>query len=515
MTNSTYSQSNIRASLQKFAIGKAITAPGTFLLVFALAAAMPGAEYAGYVAAASGMELALAISTLGLDWLMQTTIPSARTHGNAFQLRRLIARLAALQALPYLVAGTCFWFFAGPISRLLGGVASNQLIEFYGLIIVMEGLGGRMLRDQILSALLMQGVVQVLSLMRLLIMAGSVLWLWTAGEVITALTIAKVELGASMMTLLVGVFALLRYLKSPSQIEGAGDRSISRWFGRDSFRLARHAYGSFLLTICLGPELATVFVARFLGAEATAAFGLTIRVVDQVRRFLPMDLLWSLIRPALVGRYESLGQSFSNLTRDVTLVLRANIILLGGAMIIFFGIGEQLIATVTHGKITLPPFLLAAFLPQILGHSVRRSLELMTFVVGRSHLFLRGSFASLAAPLLVLVLVPWFPSLYLVAAAMTVAEAIFSGIVAFGLSRSGYPLKVQVSRWVWLAVVVQVCGLIAAFICREWPSVSGMVVAAGIGGVLYLGTLPLIGIVTSKDIGLMLNMMRSRKGRAA
>src|SRR4051794_33671188 len=112
MRNSTYSQSNIRASLQKFAIGKAITAPGTFLVVFVLAATMPGPEYAAYVVAASGLELALAISTLGLDWLMQTSIPSARTHGNTKQLRKVVALLAGLQAVPYLISGLCFWLFS-------------------------------------------------------------------------------------------------------------------------------------------------------------------------------------------------------------------------------------------------------------------------------------------------------------------------------------------------------------------------------------------------------------------
>jgi hypothetical protein len=515
MGNSTYSHSNIRASLRKFALGKAITAPGTFLLVFVLAATMPGPEYAAYVVAASGMELALAISTLGLDWLMQTAVPSARTHGNSRQLRKLVAALAVLQALPYIVCGACFWLFSGVISRAFGGVAPPELIEFYGFIVIAEGLGGRMLRDQILSALLMQGIVQPLSLLRLLIMGGSVLWFWSEGHTITALDIAGVEMAAAVMTLLGGGIALLHYLRSSPSGDESTDSSIRRWFGRDSFRLARHAYGSFLLTLCLSAELATVFVARYLGADATAAFGFTIRVVDQIRRFLPMDLLWSLIRPALVGRYETYGRSFQILAKDVTLVLRANLLLLGGATVVFFGIGEQLIATVTHGKVQLPAFLLAAFLPQVVGHSARRSVELMSFVTGQSRLFLRGAIASLAAPLLFVVLVPLWPNLYMVALGMTVAEALFCGIVAVGLHRAGYHLQIKVSQWVALAVVVQACGLAAALICREWPTVPGMIAAAGVGGLAYLASLPLIGLATRRDVGLLMAMVRPRPSGAA
>jgi hypothetical protein len=512
--SNTYSQGNIRASLKKFAVGKAITAPGTFLLVFVLAATMPGPEYAAYVVAASGMELALAISTLGLDWLMQTAIPSARTHGNPAQLRKLVAVLAMLQSVPYVICGLCFWLFSGLISSGLGGVAPAELIEFYGLIVIAEGLGGRMLRDQMLSALLMQGIVQLLSLTRLVVMGGSVLWFWLNGVTITALNIAGVELAAALMTLLGGAIALLHYLRSGSS-EAALDSSIRRWFGRDSFRLARHAYGSFLLTICLGSELATVLVARYLGADATAAFGFTTRVIDQVRRFLPMDLLWSLIRPALVGRYETFGRSFQLLTKDVTLILRANLLLLGGAMVVFFGIGEQLITFVTHGKVQLPPFLLAAFLPTVIGHSTRRSLELMSFVVGQSRLFLRGAVASLTAPILFLVLVHLWPSIYFVALSMTVAEALFCSIVAVGLHRSGYALDVKFRQWLALAVVVQVCGLMAAVICREWPTVPGMITAAGIGGLVYLASLPMIGLATRRDVGLLIAMVRPRPSGAA
>ena len=513
MRNSTYSPSNIRASLRKFAIGKAITAPGTFLLVFVLAATMPGPDYAAYVVATSGLELALAISAFGLDWIMQMAIPSARTHGNNTQLRKLVALLAGLQAVPYLLCGTCFWLFSELISRGLGGVAPAELIEFYGLIVVAEGCG-RMFRDQILSALLMQGVVQVLTLMRLLIMGGAIFWFWMSGDTITAQRIAYVELTASCMTVLVGGLSLLHYLRRGPGTDETGDTSIRRWFGLDSFRLAKHAYGSFLLTMCLSAELATIFVARYLGADATGAFGFAIRVVDQIRRFLPMDLLWSLIRPALVGRYETFGQNFQILTKDITLVLRANLILLGGAMVVFFGIGEQLIATLTHGKVVLPAFLLAAFLPQVLGHSVRRSLELMSFMVGQSRVFLRGSLAALAAPLLYLLLVTTFPSLYLIALGMTIAEALFSSIVAYGLHRAGYKLNVKLSQWVMLAVAVQLCGLLAALICREWPTVPGMIAAAGTGGLLYLASLPLIGLASWRDVGSLVAMVRPRPSDA-
>ena len=509
MANSTYSQGNIRASLQKFALGKAITAPGTFLLVLVLAATMPGPEYAAYVVALSGMELALAVSTLGLDWLMQATIPSARTHGNARQLKKLIALLALLQTVPVMLCGGCFWFFSAFISRGLGGVAPPELIEFFGLIVISEGLGGRMLRDQILSALLMQGAVQVLSLLRLLIMGAAVLWFWMQGVTITALLISSAELAAALVTVVGGVVALLLYISAPAA-EQVHDTSIKRWLGPESFRLAYHAYGSFLLTLCLSPALSTIFVARYLGADATAAFGFMTRIIDQVRRLLPMDLLWSLIRPALIGRYETLGRSFQILTKDVSLILRANLILLGAATVVFFGIGEQLIDTATQGKVHLPPFLLALFMLQVLGHSVRRSLELMSFVVGQSHLFLRGACASLAVPLLVLLLMPVFPSLYLVVLAMAVAEALFSGIVAFGLHRSIQPLRINVSHWLAFAAVVAGSGLAAAAICHEWPTALGMIAAGAFGGLAYLASLPLIGLATSKDLSLLVALVRPR-----
>ena len=305
MTDSTYAAANIRASVRAFAIGRALTAPASFLLVFLLASFMPSGEYAAYVAATAALEICLALGTCGLDWLTQSVVPGVRVNGTATQLRRTVARLLTMQVLPYLLLGTLFAVFAPRLAQLLSEVVPAGVLRWYGLILAVEGMA-RMLRDQVLGALLMQRVVQVLQIQRIVLMLAAIVAMRWGGVVVTAQHIAYVELASSLATLVVGGYALTRYLAGVHAKPGEA-ADIRPWFGRQSFRFVLNAYGSFLLTISIGPEVVTTIIARMLGAEATAQFGFAARVIDQLRRVLPMDLLWVIIRPALVGRFEQYG----------------------------------------------------------------------------------------------------------------------------------------------------------------------------------------------------------------
>lgn len=515
MTDSTYAAANIRASVRAFAIGRALTAPASFLLVFLLASFMPSGEYAAYVAATAALEICLALGTCGLDWLTQSVVPGVRVNGTATQLRRTVARLLTMQVLPYLLLGTLFAVFAPRLAQLLSGVVPAGVLRWYGLILAVEGMA-RMLRDQVLGALLMQRVVQVLQIQRIVLMLAAIVAMRWGGVVVTAQHIAYVELASSLATLVVGGYALTRYLAGVHGKPGEA-ADIRPWFGRQSFRFVLNAYGSFLLTISIGPEVVTTIIARMLGAEATAQFGFAARVIDQLRRVLPMDLLWVIIRPALVGRFEQSGRSFRRLSDDVTLILRANLLLLGGAMVLLAGAGQSAVAAATHGNMLLPQFLLAAMLAQVLGHSLRRALELICFLIGRAHLFLYGSFAALLVPLLLTALLAQRPDIYFVPLAMFIAEMIFSGIVYSALLRDGREMKVSALNGLKLALCSAV-GAVATHAMSRWiPGVAGLVAGAAAGGLLYLLLLVPAGLIGRADLELVRGLLRSRlrRGEAA
>jgi hypothetical protein len=124
---------------------------------------------------------------------MQMAIPSARTHGN--NAHSSCALLAGLQAVPYLLCGTCFWLFSELISRGLGRSAA-ELIEFYGLIVVAEGCGRDVSRPDPFRAA-DAGAFRC-DPDAAFDHGGAIFWFWMSGDTITAQRIAFVELTASV-----------------------------------------------------------------------------------------------------------------------------------------------------------------------------------------------------------------------------------------------------------------------------------------------------------------------------
>lgn len=508
MSSDTYATHRIRSSVKAFAIGKALTAPASFFLVFLLASVMPAQQYAAYVAAAASLEIGIAVGSFGLDWLAQRVVPGVRVQGTAIQFRRAVALLAILQTIPYTILGSAIILWAGAVARLLSDVVSVDVLRIYGAVLVIEGIA-RMLRDQILGALMLQRVVQVLQSCRMVVLLSATLAMHFGGVDVTAHRMALTELTASLITLAGAAISLARYvIKHPGRDGDA--TSLSPWISRQSVRFAANAYGSFLLTLSLGPEVVTALVARMLGVEATAQFGFAARVVEQVRKFLPMDLLWVVIRPALIGRFESSGRDFGRLTGDVAVILRANLLLLGAVMVLFLGAGDAAAHLSTRGNLNLPPLFLGILLVQVLGHSLRRSLELTAFTIGRSHLFLVGSFASLAVPVLLMLFLSVYPSLYPVPLAMLAAETLFSFIVFHGLRRDGHAVRVLWRRWLWLILIVGVSALVTGLAAAVWHGLFGLIAAAAVGMVVYACLLLGLKVLSMADVQALLGLVRSR-----
>ncbi|MEZ5728841.1 MAG: hypothetical protein R3E48_13075 [Burkholderiaceae bacterium] len=281
-----YSISRIRRSIKAFAIGKVASATATFALLFALAAIMTQLEYASYIGATAVVDLGLSVGSLGLQWVANTTVPRIRVGGTVTQLKRAILALAAVQSLPYMLIGLVVYMVAPTISGLLGGVSGAEAIAMYGIVLAVEGLS-RLFREQMLALLLLQGITQLVQLLRMLVVLAAVWAVHAGGTDVTAVHVAQAEIFASASTGLIAAAVLWAQLaKLPST---PGERAdLSEWINvRESAKLAINAHGSFLLLMAFSTEVITTLVARLLGAEATALFGFASRLLNQVRKYLP------------------------------------------------------------------------------------------------------------------------------------------------------------------------------------------------------------------------------------
>ena len=111
---------------------------------------------------------------------------------------------------------------------------------------------------------------------------------------------------------------------------------------KELWALARANYLSYLLTLTYGPQFITFMLSRFAGLEATAAFGFARNLADQVRRYLPAELLYGLVRPALIARYAA-TRDVAAFNRNNALLFQVSLMFLAPLLVLGIAYGDVLV----------------------------------------------------------------------------------------------------------------------------------------------------------------------------
>jgi hypothetical protein len=523
MSHQPYSGDQIRSSLVAYSIGKAISAPLSLLLILLLASVMQRAEYASYIAAAAVLEICVVLGTFGVEWVMQTSLAAIRVHGNGLQLRRAVFRLGAVPFVSYGLLGTALWMQADRVSELLGGVAAPDLLRVYAVVLVLEG-PARILRDSLMAVLLLQRIGQVSLVVRVVAVFVMVAAVLLTGHTLDAIALGRIEIAAAAIGLLIALGGLIHQLRSERQSmsrslpagsawahaqAGPRDASIAPWVGWRSLRFAGHAYFSIVLMLLVGTDVMTALVARCLGAEATAAFGFVVRLVEMARRYLPMDLFWGVVRPAAIGRYEAGGQDRAALMQDCNRMVDANLIAVGFVLSMSLAVGDTLVDLLSQGQFAHARTVLVALLPILASHTIRRGVELMAYVRGRSGDFARAAVACLLAPpLTVLLLRTGEPAA--APFAVLVADGLFIVLALRAMDAVGESLDFNLTRWGRLALTCVFSALLGLALRSLWPSQAGTVLAFLMTGSAFVLIARKLALIDATEWSLLGQFMRSR-----
>lgn len=494
-----------------FAVGKGIGAPLSFLLILVLAAAMSRAEYASYIATIAVLEIGVVLGTLGIDWMTQTVLARIRVRGNAAQLRHAVLLLGLLPVFPYLMLAGALWQFAPQLSTMLGGVAGVEVLRLYAVVLAIEG-PTRMLRDSLMSVLLLQRTAQVSQVLRTAVTFSLVAAMVLAGIEIEAADVARAEIVAASISLLASVAALVRFLWNERPRRRMDDR-IGDWVGVESVRFAGHAYGSMLMMQMVGADMMTMLVARYLGVDATAAFGFVVRLVETGRRFLPMDLFWGVLRPAAIGRHGDSGGDMRTLMQDVNRMVEANLLAVGAGLVVALSIGDDLVHLLSKEAVAVPALLLVSLLPLQASLTVRRGVELVAYVRERSGDFARASTVSLLAPpaIVLALLATGLP--HVAPLAVLAVDVLFIAATMNALSRAGHPLAFNLDRWVRLSCAIVVAGLVGTLARAAVPGTVGIGLALGSSLCVFGVLVARLRVVDHEDRAWLATILSSR-GRA-
>ena len=440
----------IRIGFMHYALGKLLSAPLSLITLVLLARLLPSGDYAAWLTCMAVVEMTIVVGGLGLEWLMQTTSVAVQAEGNPRQLQRVRLLFIVLPVGVQAMAGLTVATAAPLLSGWLGAVASPEQLRLAGWIIALEG-PVRLLRDSFMPILMMQAQAQWCTIIRVLGLLIPVLVLSQAdsARAIAADQVLSIEVLASGFTLLsvLGLLALRLWQDRPRQPMPG---SVRAWLGWPAWRFAFHAWLSILMMLLLGTDLLITQVARHLGPEATAAFGFAVRWLEVIRRYLPVDLFWGAVRPAVIARHQAAGRDPQVLVRDAWRMVAANLAAVLVVLALTLMVGDTVLAGLSASRVPVLPALLACLVLLLIGHTLRRVLELMAYLAGASGAFAMASLLCLAGPPAVTLALRWWPAPHAAVLAAVAVDLLVVVAAGWLLHRAHLPL-IPARRMSWIS----------------------------------------------------------------
>ncbi len=477
MSAAGYSRRAFGRSALHYILGRISNALLAFLVFALVARHLPASQYALYVAAFACLELGLVIFGFGMEWVTAVYIPQMKLKGGGRALSRFIWQCAALQG--GMLAGGAL--LMGSTASYLAGLLELQdaaaVLRLYALVMLVEGVS-RVFRDQLLSCLLQQGAAQISQLARNLVMLGFALQLSQQPGWANAQTLAWAELGAASLSLFCSLLAL-GYPLYLNRVEPAADPGWQRPAWSRMLAAGRNAWLSNLANLSWGGQVVILLASRWMGPETTAALGFARNLSEQVRRYMPMEFLFGVIRPMLIARYTQDGDAHRLALRG-GLMYRANLLFLLPLLALVLARGGEVCAFLSNGRYEDAQGLLLGWLLVLVFWAHHRVSDLLAHALGRSGITSRVSAFLLLTPLL-LATAAWQQSYLGMFAVLAAAELAYSLLVLRQLG---------IYRLNWKAMAMQFALLLPGVMVASLPwGGAGILWELLLSGMLVFGVI--------------------------
>ena len=174
------------------------------------------------------------------------------------------------------------------------------------------------------------------------------------------------------------------------------------------------------------------------------------RWLEVIRRYLPVDLFWGAVRPAVIARHRAAGRDPQVLVNDAWRMVAANLGAVLAALLLALLMGDSVLVWLSASRVPVVPGVLACLVLMLIGHTLRRVLELMAYLAGASGAFATASALCLAGPPAVSLALQVWPMPH-AAAIAAVAVDLLVVVAAVGLlHRARLPL-IPARRMPWIS----------------------------------------------------------------
>jgi O-antigen/teichoic acid export membrane protein len=470
-----YQSRHVRRGMRQFISGRLVQAGASVAVMLIMVRVMSIGEYALYITATALATFLGGVSILGLDRVLTRYVPEGRLKATPAQLIRFInkmngLRLVAVGGLALAVA--LGWpYLAHRVHLPAQGLALPVLL--FAVVHAFVLFQGIVMQSLMLQAGL-RNATTATWLLRIALLLGAV-FAMPPLDAELAVWITLVSETAGWLWMVVATGKHYVELRRGPQSDTPRDAS---WPG-DTREILRFGWHNYLMGQASFPAQARVqqlVVAAFFPPPVVAAFGFFRNLSEQVRNYLPFQLMKNLAEPVMIGRYVQ-TQDFSLLNAMTTAMLKVNILLIAPLAAWLAVAGGPAIALITGGKFADQAWLLGVLVVSQVFSSQVTLLIIASNAIGLSH---RLPAATITASICTVLLL-WSQIPILGIAALALSDMVFGAVTVFmvvrSMKREGHRYKFGAGPLLRMAVMAVLVAGLVALAMRSWPDPFNAVVA--------------------------------------
>jgi O-antigen/teichoic acid export membrane protein len=477
MISSRYSGERVRRGIVHFLLGKGVSAVCGFLAMVLVVRALSLQGFADYTVLVALVELATALSGLGLGHVLLRYVPELYEKQHRLSLRRLVWGALGMRTVAVVLLALVLHGASSGLAQLVGIAGGGAVVSAFLAVVVLRSTAHFL--SQVLESTLHQGISQTgFSLAALLRMIGMA-WLMQRGGEVSLIDVIYVEAAADAACMLVLAAGLVKvlYEKAVAAEVNAAD---GRWMqGRlqAMVRFAAAGYVQHLVILPYGGNTNRLVAGHMLAAPAVASYGFAQSLYEYLKRYLPAQLMVGLIRPVIVARWAR-ERSFPAIAEISSQVVLINVLLVGGVLAVLAVAGRESLYVISGGKYANESLaVLFGLCVVLLLETQRQQIEVLVQTVERYEELIPSNALVAASVLGAIVLLPVLGAL-----AFPVANAV--GLVAGNrwvlarLRKHGYEYR---NDWRGTALVALcgACAVAAGWLLRaaglHWAAAAGVV----------------------------------------
>lgn len=477
-----YQSRHVRRGMRQFLSGRLIQAAASVAVMLIMVRVMSVGEYALYITATALATFLGGVSILGLDRVMTRYVPEGRLKATPAQLIRFITKMNGLRLIAVgglALAVALGWPYLAPQVNLptQGLTLPVLLFAVVHAFVLFQGI--------VMQSLMLQAGLRNATtatwLLRIALLLGVVLAMPPLdAELAVWITLVSETAGWLWMLVSTGKhYAALRRVPQDNELRDAA------WPGnaREILRFGWHNYLMGQASFPAQARVQQLVVAAFFPPPVVAAFGFFRNLSEQLRNYLPFQLMKSLAEPVMIGRYVQ-TQDFSQLNAMTTAMLKVNILLIAPLTAWLVVAGGPAIALLTDGKFADQVWVLSVLvLSQVVSSQVTL-LVIASNAIGISH---RLPVATITASICTVALL-WTQIPVLGIAALALSDMVFGAVTVFmvvrGMRKAGFHYRFGgggLVRMVSLALLVAGLGWLAI---QTWAGQGNTLAAIIIGFVM-------------------------------